>query len=102
MAIELFKIYGFQPKQFEQLLKELKEGQHQIQPSQAAVASKEEKKKVGEELREAFQEKQEKAQSLEATRFGQRIDPAEKLQLLCMALAVSILGTLVAHFTINM
>ena len=59
MAIELFKVYGFQPKQFEILLKELKESKH-LQNEPSTPKFEETKQEVASELTKAFQEKQQK------------------------------------------
>ena len=87
-------MYGFQPKQFDVLMDELKRGNKNLKEKETKelIAKKEDKEK----------EQAEKNTVIESTQFGQKIDPQEKLQIMFMALAVSLVGTFFAHFMIHM
>lgn len=78
MAVELFKAYGFQPKQYEQYMKGLRE----------------------------VKEEQKKEESLKVTErrvFMQptSINPAEKLQIVLLVFLVAVITTVSVISTLN-
>jgi SPX domain protein involved in polyphosphate accumulation len=88
--VELFKVYGFQPKQYEELLKTLKESK-----CQKCIPNKEESKAPSQSSSEV--KKKSTHQTVRVIKEGV-INPMDRLQLLITNVALSIIITLLTLY----
>ena len=88
--MELFKVYGFQPKQFEELMKTLKESK-----CQKCIPNRDASKVSS--LSTSEGKRQSPSQSVRVVKEGV-INPMDRLQLLITNVALSIVTTLVTLY----
>ena len=91
--MELFKVYGFQPKQYEELMKTLKESK-----CQKCIPNKEESKASSSSTSEV--KRQSAHQTVRVIKEGV-INPMDRLQLLITNVALSIITTLLTLYVAN-